>query len=297
MMAEGFDAADTRRASARAIIAEWTAQMMDDDASQSRPQNGYDALLAALTAALRDTHVRLQLQSIVQTVQWSQGQRRGRGHLQRRAVPSKRAARDYHVAARACCSSRRRSPAACASRRRWLRNTARSSASCQAPWSNSICAFAQRFWEELAGGRYRNAEFFHAAHEDFPTFWTQLPLRAPLLVAWAGGPRAARLCSTGGLRDLVARALDGLQSMFGKPCPAAAELEGAYYHDWQHDPFACGAYSYAAVDGDKTRALLAAPLADTLFFAGEATDTQQQTGTVSGAVESGIRAAREVLAL
>jgi len=41
--------------------------------------------------------------------------------------------------------------------------------------------------------------------------------------------------------------------------------------------------------------LLAAPLAGTLFFAGEATDSRGEQGTVHGAIASGKRAAAEVL--
>jgi len=34
---------------------------------------------------------------------------------------------------------------------------------------------------------------------------------------------------------------------------------------------------------------------DTLYFAGEATDTEGEAGTVAGALQSGLRAARELL--
>jgi monoamine oxidase len=155
--------------------------------------------------------------------------------------------------------------------------------------------FRSAFWEELEGARYRNAAFFHAPGADFPTFWTQLPVRAPLLVAWVGGPKAARL-SAGAPREIVAQALQSLQAMFGKRCNVADALEGSYVHDWQQDPFARGAYSYVTVGGDAARAELATPLADTLFFAGEATATQEEAATVTGALQSGQRAAREVLA-
>ena len=47
-MAEGFDAADTARASARALAAEWTGDTLGD--TTSRPHDGYEALLAALIA-------------------------------------------------------------------------------------------------------------------------------------------------------------------------------------------------------------------------------------------------------
>ena len=45
---------------------------------------------------------------------------------------------------------------------------------------------------------------------------------------------------------------------------------------------------------DLVRKALAAPIADTLFFAGEATYAEQG-GTVAGALESGVRGARELL--
>ena len=73
VMAEGFDAADTQHGSARAIVAEWTADMMNDDAPQSRPQGGYVALLATLAGTLRGAGIGLRLQSIVRSVRWSKG--------------------------------------------------------------------------------------------------------------------------------------------------------------------------------------------------------------------------------
>jgi monoamine oxidase len=66
-------------------------------------------------------------------------------------------------------------------------------------------------------------------------------------------------------------------------------------HNWQADPFARGAYSYVAVGGGGAREALRTPLADTLYFAGEATDTEGEAGTVAGALQSGMRAARELL--
>jgi monoamine oxidase len=40
---------------------------------------------------------------------------------------------------------------------------------------------------------------------------------------------------------------------------------------------------------------LASPIDNTLFFAGEATDTTGHNGTVHGAIASGRRAAKEIL--
>jgi monoamine oxidase len=72
-------------------------------------------------------------------------------------------------------------------------------------------------------------------------------------------------------------------------------LEGAYFHDWQGDPFSRGAYSYGKVGADGAQEVLAKPVDNTLFFAGEATASPGSNGTVHGAVASGYRAAREIL--
>jgi monoamine oxidase len=49
-----------------------------------------------------------------------------------------------------------------------------------------------------------------------------------------------------------------------------------------------------AVGGGKAREELAAPVDNTLYFAGEATDAEE-AATVNGALQSGERAAREIL--
>jgi hypothetical protein len=71
-------------------------------------------------------------------------------------------------------------------------------------------------------------------------------------------------------------------------------LRGSWYHDWNRDPYAQGAYSYQVVGGGDATSALARPVGGRLFFAGEATDTEGATGTVHGAISSGRRAARQV---
>jgi monoamine oxidase len=72
-------------------------------------------------------------------------------------------------------------------------------------------------------------------------------------------------------------------------------LEEHYFHNWSNDPFSRGAYSYVAVGGLEAQEILAQPLHDTLYFAGEATEHTGKNGTVHGAIISGIRAANELL--
>jgi hypothetical protein len=138
--------------------------------------------------------------------------------------------------------------------------------------------------------------FTRLAGRTFPVFWTAAPSDAPLMVAWAGGPDAARLSGVPGA-ELTRRAVDTLAELFGTPRETlAAELVSAHTHDWLLDPFSRGAYSYLGVGGDRAPASLAASLGDALYFAGEATDVAGDTGTVHGAIATGIRAAREVIA-
>ena len=157
-----------------------------------------------------------------------------------------------------------------------------------------VMRFRSAFWETLDGGRYEDAAFLRSVDAPFPSFWTALPVRAPVLVAWAGGPRAERLSGIP-VRDVMCQAVASLESLFGKRARIAQKLEAAWLHDWQQDPFARGAYSYVTVGGAGARKALAAPLEGTLYFAGEATDFEGEHGTVAGALRTGTRAARQAL--
>jgi monoamine oxidase len=291
MMAEGFDAADTSRASARALAAEWTGDTIGT-APQARPRAGYEALLAALVARVAGDRLRLQLQSTVQSVRWSRGSVEVGGEFCGTPFVC-RAARALITLPLGVLQQ----PSSAAGAVRFTPALAAKRAALAGLSSGPVIKlqllFARAFWETLHDGRYRDAGFFHAPEAEFPTFWTAAPARAPLLVAWAGGPRAQRLAAGAAAGDIVHKALASLELLFGRELSIAAELRAWYYHDWQQDPFARGAYSYLTVGADDARAALAQPLDDTLFFAGEA--TEEEGGTVAGALQSGARAAHEVL--
>jgi len=129
----------------------------------------------------------------------------------------------------------------------------------------------------------------------FPTWWTQLPMRVPLLVGWSGGPAAERLADKSE-DEILSAALGALCRMLGTTESFLRErLAASYVADWHADPFARGAYSYVPVGGLDAMKQLAQPVENTLFFAGEATHHEGQSGTVSAALATGYRAAREVI--
>ena len=146
--------------------------------------------------------------------------------------------------------------------------------------------FRERWWEDI--------NFLHTNDRFMPTWWTSAPLRSPVITGWAGGHAAdAMLAESEKAR--TDRALASMSTAFGVPRRRIdALLVDTFSYDWQKDPFSRGAYAYALVGGEDAHDALARPLRQTLFFAGEATSSDQ-TGTVAGAIESGFRAARQAL--
>ncbi len=290
---EGYDAADPARASARAIVEEWAGEDDATGASHYRPLGGYGALMAALARETEGSSVVLQRQSVVQTVRWRRGTVEIEGH--RRGRPFRAtAARVIVTLPLGVLQQPAGEPGAVRfapaldGKRAALHGLAPS------PVIRVSLLFRAAFWDELDGGRYAGAAFFRALAAPFPSFWTALPVRVPLLTAWAGGPNALRLSGLPA-RDIIRRATASLETVFGRRARVASRLSAAWLHDWQSDPYARGAYSYVTVGGHGARKALAAPLQDTLYFAGEASDYQGEHGTVAGALRSGIRAARQVM--
>ncbi|MFG6095720.1 NAD(P)/FAD-dependent oxidoreductase [Leptothoe sp. ISB3NOV94-8A] len=116
---------------------------------------------------------------------------------------------------------------------------------------------------------------------------------APVLTAFTGATGANNLGQLG-QAGAVQAGLQNLEQMF--EMPLADRLVDALFVDWQADPYARMAYSYVPVNGVGLRSQLAQPVNQVLFFAGEATHTTR-AATVHGALESGIRAANEILSL
>jgi monoamine oxidase len=267
VMVQGFDAADPRLASAREIIEEWSGAGLGT--SQPRPWGGYGPLLESLAGGTN-----VQLATVVRTLRWSRRSVEvagtSRGGPWRAWAP--RAVITLPIGVLPSLQIKEKSAA--------LARLA------SGPVVRVAMAFRDAFWEK----RHPGVAFFHSPDAPFPTFWTPLPMHAPLLTAWAGGPKAARLTGFSE-EELLKQALASVRSVL----KSDEEPQAFLVHDWQADPYARGGYSYVKVGGTGAREELAAPLEDTLYFAGEATDTEQ-SGTVGGALASGQRAAREILA-
>jgi monoamine oxidase len=290
-LVEGFDAADATRVSTLQTLEEWAGESAAD-APTFRPLNGYSALLEALQGALDPRQARLQLDSIVHEVRWQRGAVTIAGMQQGRPF-AMTAAQAIVTLPLGVLQLPPQTPGAVRfapalnAKQKALNGLA------AGPVIKVILRFRSAFWETLDDERYRKGAFFHSPKAPFPTFWSSLPVRTGVLVAWTAGPNAARLAGSSEA-EIVQLALDSLETIFGKRANVRAQLQGAYLHDWQADIFACGAYSYVTAGNTGARKALATPIQGTLFFAGEATDVEA-AATVTGALQSGKRAARQVL--
>jgi monoamine oxidase len=267
MMVQGFDAADPARVSAREIAEEWGSGALGS--SQMRPLGGYLPLLETLL----NGKFKLELETPVREIRWQRGAVEIDGMRARHAIVTLPLG---VLQARSV---------------KFFPDLGMKQAALSRLASGPVIRVAMRFREQFWQERVPGVAFFHSPRAAFPTFWTPLPMHAPLLTAWAGGPKAARL---NGLtrKELVWNALRSVRSVFRRIPP----LKSVLVQDWQADPYSRGGYSYVIVGGQGAREELRKSLEKTLFFAGEATDTDE-AGTVAGALRSGVRAAREVLSV
>ena len=141
-------------------------------------------------------------------------------------------------------------------------------------------------------GRAPGFNFLHPSDEPLQVLWTAEPIRWPVVVAWCGGPDAAALS-----RLPRAEALRVLRAQLSRtlgigPRRLTRMIRKVWWHDWNRDPLARGAYTYARVGATNASELLSRPEEGTLFFAGEATDSRG--GAVEAALASGRRAAAQI---
>lgn len=280
---EGYHASHADRISAASLRA---SDEEDEDPKQHRIANGYDAVIEWLRAGLHPQRADLRLGSEVTDVSWRRGEvevQTARGET----VRGKAAVVTIPIGVWKASAGIRFDPP--------LREKQRAIEKIEVGHVVKIVfRFRQRFWEAADFIKHPLA-FVQTFDRFMPTWWTSAPARSTLLTGWAGGHAADRMLAQG-RSAMIDRALDTLASTFAmKRSEIDRLLDSTHMHDWQADRFSRGAYSYAGIGGDRAHAALAKPVAGTLFFAGEAT-SGDQTGTVAGAISSGKRVAKQILA-
>ena len=291
--AEGYHASHADRISAASLRSSDEEQ---EEPKQFRIADGYDALIERLRAGLDSERSRLRLDSAVTEISWTPGAVEvltARGETLR----AKAAVITIPIGVWKAPGGIRFSPP--------LREKERALERLEVGHAVKIIfRFRERFWDRPDFIKKRAATrnwqkgtpltFVHGFDRFVPTWWTTAPVRSPMLTGWAGGHAADRLLAEGE-QAMIERALDSLATTFAmKRREVDTLVDAVHTHDWQADPFSRGAYSYAAIRGERAHTALAKPVARTLYFAGEAT-SRDETGTVSGAISTGRRAAKALL--
>ncbi len=118
------------------------------------------------------------------------------------------------------------------------------------------------------------------------------PMGRPVIEAFFGGALSKGLAEAG-TEAMATYAKDELAEVLGSAFPARLTTIAA--SSWSTDAHALGGYSYAKPGLADQRAVLAAPVDNRIFFAGEAC-SRNRYSTAHGAYETGYAAAEQTLA-
>jgi monoamine oxidase len=281
--AEGFNAARADRLSAHGLRkAEYSAEQMEG-ATQMRLRDGYTALVDHLVSVAQKNGATLLRGVIVQRVDWNKGRVRIQAS---HGSHSEEYMADAAIVTLPLGVLKARSVTFHPS----LPEKEEAINGLEFGQVRKIALeFKRVWWPEQDFG------FIHALNEQLPTWWSH-PVE-PMITGWAGGPKAEAL-SQHTSAQMEKLSLEILARIFSQTAAGLhVELISSCSIDWATDPHVRGAYSYIPVGGLYLPKQLGAPVDNTLFFAGEATAQDAQMGTVFGALNSGLRAAREVQAI
>ena len=292
---EGFHAADARRISVRALAEGGSPSEDAEEQWQMRIADGYERVPEWLARGFRD---RIVTDAVVERIEWDQGS-------VELAVRYRNAASVTTIAARAAIitvplgvllAPAEETGAIAFHPRPPILDHIRSRLTMGAA-VRVVILFREPWWTDRLraaprGTSLNGMSFLHGDRGDVPVWWSLHPVQAPVLIGWAGGPPAQRLAGRAPA-ELQDRALSALAANLGVSRRRLARLvETCWAHDWQHDPFSRGAYSYALVGGVESARRLARPIGRTLWLAGEAAAPDGRTATVHGAIASGRAAAQ-----
>lgn len=153
-----------------------------------------------------------------------------------------------------------------------------------------ILKFKRPFWAPYTGSIYGVGVV--------PEYWVSSHARSEkhfVLTAFVHGDRAELLSEAG--ENAIDYLLTDLKRLYPQQ-PIDALLEDYILKDWTKTPYIEGSYSYPIHDNDRYfRSVLAEPIANKVFFAGEACNTQGHFATVHGAMESALEACNQLAPL
>jgi monoamine oxidase len=295
---EGFEAGDPRKISTRWLVD--GADELKSSYKQFRLANGYSDMVTWLATGLDPDRVEIRLNTTATELEWKR-------HEAKVWVTSPAGSRLGPFSARAVIVTVPHAVLKQGRLRMRPMDSRKQNALQQLEVGHIfklVLQFRENFWskDEFLSKRVKRKKssasdpeapvFIHSQDEDVPVWWTQAPSTTPNLTAWAGGPKAEALL-TETHQSRLDKSLNALSRVFDMSRRNIDEmLESCSTHDWTADPFSMGAYTYVGAGALRAAKVLAEPVAQTLFFAGEATDAAEM-GTVAAALSTGRRAAAQ----
>jgi monoamine oxidase len=286
---QGFNAADYRRIGVHALAVQQHAEQESGGDSIFRIRDGYDRVPEFLARKVREAGGRIELSRPVQKIAWERG--RVQVFARDGAEPL------YYSAAQAVIAL----PLGVLQQagvlfEPWCDALLAGNQLAMGPVRRFTLLFRERWWAEEDRIRLPKLSFLFANDAMPPVWWSAHPAQTRTLTGWIGGPRSSAFdqCTSEQIGDA---ACQELARIFSLPLTfLRGQLICCATHDWQTDPQSCGAYSYVPAGALDAVLRMATPAYDTLYFAGEHTDTTGHWGTVHAAMRSGIRAAKQMLA-
>ena len=282
---QGYDAAEITKASSLALREEWE----NEDDSQERIDNGYMELVNFLSDETKKRGNDILFSRIVKTIHWEKGNAEIITTTNERFIASKVLITIPLGVWQA------------ESEEGFISFTPDLREKKEAAQKMGFGAvikinfqFHNQFWEEEIKNKFTDAGFIFSDAE-IPTWWTQNPQKNGILTGWLAGPNAFKLKDTR-KEVLFEKAIHALAYIFSvNENFIKQKLVAWHITNWTADLFIRGAYSYATLDTHWAKNILRQPVAQTLYFAGEALYDGTEYGTVEGALASGIEMAREII--
>jgi monoamine oxidase len=285
---QGYNAAVADKASSLALLDEWENQ---DDDNQERLDNGYSELMNFFAGEIKKRANDIFTSAIVKTIKWQKGKVEVITTDNRQFLASKVLITIPLGVWQADGEEGSIS---------FLPELLEKKQAAKKMGFGAVIKinlqFQDNFWEERVTNKMNGAGFIFSDAE-IPTWWTQEPIKNGMLTGWLAGPKAMEL-KEAGEKEIFEKILQVLAYIFSVEKDfIKKELVAHYITNWTADKFTRGAYSYPTLDTNWAKDVLLKPVEQTLYFAGEALYKGSETGTVEGALASGIEAAREIISL
>lgn len=273
---EGFDAADTQKASAFALRQEWTET---DATTGYHLVGGYSELMEFMCRECKTAGVAFHLSSPVTEIYWQKGR-----------VAVNTANGERFDAEKLLITI---PPAVLNSGSITFFPKLHDQLQALAKIETGgvvkfLFEFHEAVWEKFGHQDFRKFPDAHFIFSDayVPTWWTQCPSNQPLLTGWLSGPVTRSITLSD--EDLLNEGLKSLGYIFDCPVDKVRSMIRAMkVINWVKDPYALGAYAYKTIDTSGAIEFLSKPVEDTIYFAGEAYHTGPEMGTVEAALVTG----------